>query len=66
MACRDQAQRAEIEAILVDKNQGRLSLRQVWFGDVSLPDVPSPKLAQHGPDVILDQRWGPLTSTSAT
>jgi hypothetical protein len=44
---------AEVESILVNKTKVGQASRQVWSGDVNLPDVPSLKLAQHGPDVIL-------------
>jgi hypothetical protein len=47
---------AEVESILINKTKVGQASRQAWSGDVNLPDEPSLKLAQHGPDVILDQR----------
>jgi hypothetical protein len=46
----------EVESILINKTKVGQASRQVWSGDVNLPDEPSLKLAQHGPDVILDER----------
>jgi hypothetical protein len=47
---------AEVESILINKTKVGQASRRVWSGDVNLPDEPSLKLAQHGPDVILDER----------
>jgi hypothetical protein len=48
-------ERAEVESILINKTKVGQASRRVWSGDVNLPDEPSLKLAQHGPDVILDE-----------
>src|SRR5262245_66166473 len=44
---------AEVQSILINKTKVGQGLRQVWSGDVNLPDEPSLKLAYHRLDVIL-------------
>jgi hypothetical protein len=48
--------RAEIKSILINKTKVGQASRQVWSGDVNLPDEPGLKFAQHRPYIILDQR----------
>ena len=47
---------AEVKPILINETKVGQASRQIWSGDVNLPDQPRLKFTQHYPNVILDQR----------